>query len=817
MKFRLLATAAAYHYINLLSISVESFTGGTSSPYRHHRCLTTPPNPLQSTPRYSTVLHVVPLPNTNNPFIILGLAAPTRDKLKIKRAYKQCAIRYHPDRRCNPESTASEKKIASDEFARVNAAYALLTADLEKQEEALKEAHETRYRHKSVRTRGNPYQQHQGTGNSHWVNDQYYSGSSYSGSWTGGTGYAAAGPGRRNWRSYRQNHQSRVAHEHQHQHAYQQGQSQSVSGFEHGYQPPHSSDEPPYYPNDQGDYGNWVGSRKHRMDMNGTTKKRTAKSADADPSHSTYHTKEWMNYQNSGSGYTRTDASNYGQPDSFVSDWSTRESNGFDSNAFHENYHAQEDIFYSNPPDSHSSLEDGWDAYIPRYNVSDQMNQAEKQRKSRRFEDDMDGLKELVSFLEGNFRAIGTEMHEQKDLMFKWLLKEGTLEEIRNQLKHAVSYSRQLENKLEDMTREYDEIKSSLDWLSMGGAKINSIEKNKREKQLKERLKDFDARRDIVRVYLDRALVRHMKLRMRYEELEGLSKKVPNNVNGNEEESLSDGPEPTMTSTTTTTSKSKGSNTYTGPNPPYFADMNGNNKKQKTQGAAQQKTNTSIHNGDSKADVSRFGRRKNTTNMRSTPAKGFRSTSFSTKSRENNTNKSNGMSWKTELFNAHGNRKVHNPKAKKEVVTPWEKESFGSSGRGKARRSQDSVKGKENSIGYDISKDNEDGMLDERKHELEAKKEVVREYLERARIRQMKLKQRYDELEARLNGANIKRNTTAKPPIKIGIRQSRKRSSMRQPLEQGPTNENENPGPLPSSGRPEDWDWMNLFFAEKNE
>jgi hypothetical protein len=712
--------------------------------------------------------------------------------------------------------------MASDEFARVNAAYALLTADLEKQEEALKEEHETRYRHKSVRTRttANPYQQqHQGAGNSHWVNDQYYSGSRPANAYSGGagTGYAA---GRRNWRSYRQNHQSRVAHEDQHEHAYHhQGHSHPYSDFE-GNGPPPPPEEPSYYPNNQSSYGSWVGSRKPRMDMNGGTKNRP-KNTDADHAQSTsYNSNEWMNFQNAGNDYSPTDSTNHGQPDNFSSDWSTRESNGFDSNGFHENFHANEDIFYS---DSHGSLEDGWDAYTPRYNVSDQINQAEHQRKSRRFEDDMDGLKELVTFLEGNFRAIGTEMHEQKDLMFKWLLKEGTLEEIRNQLKHAVSYSRQLENKLEDMTREYDEIKSSLDWLSMGGAKIDSIEKGKREKQLNERLKDFGARRDIVRVYLDRALVRHMKLRMRYEELEGLSKKIPKDDDDEEANSPSNGSERTVTSTTSQTT-STDSNVFKGEetSTPYYANMNGPHQKENTQAAAKQQTNTPNRNGANKpgAPKNKPFQDKFWKNQSSSGAKGK---GFSpTTSTTSNAQTRNGMSWKTDLFNAHGNRKVHNPKQGKGTAAPWEKESFGSSGRGKARRSQDkhinnSVKGKDSTtpLHYDMSKDGDD-MLDERKNELEAKKEVVREYLERARIRQMKLKQRYDELEARLNGANIKRNTTSQPPIKIDIRQSRNSQNRRQTtLGQGPTHEKA--GPSPPTSRPEDWDWMDLFFAEKKD
>jgi len=70
-----------------------------------------------------------PLPDTTDPFILLGLDPnnPTADKKEIKRAYKRQAMRYHPDVVVSTESTPEERKRASEEFAKVNAAYEILS------------------------------------------------------------------------------------------------------------------------------------------------------------------------------------------------------------------------------------------------------------------------------------------------------------------------------------------------------------------------------------------------------------------------------------------------------------------------------------------------------------------------------------------------------------------------------------------------------------------------------------------------------------------------------------------------------------------
>ncbi|VEU45062.1 unnamed protein product [Pseudo-nitzschia multistriata] len=60
---------------------------------------------------------------SDDPFVVLGLDAPTADKKVIKRAYKKRALKYHPDVVTDVHSTPEEKKKASDRFAKINGAY----------------------------------------------------------------------------------------------------------------------------------------------------------------------------------------------------------------------------------------------------------------------------------------------------------------------------------------------------------------------------------------------------------------------------------------------------------------------------------------------------------------------------------------------------------------------------------------------------------------------------------------------------------------------------------------------------------------------
>lgn len=75
-----------------------------------------------------SLLHMTPPPNfaSTDPFQILGID-PTADSQMIKRAYKKLALKYHPDMATTNESTPEQKRMASDQFAKINAAYEALS------------------------------------------------------------------------------------------------------------------------------------------------------------------------------------------------------------------------------------------------------------------------------------------------------------------------------------------------------------------------------------------------------------------------------------------------------------------------------------------------------------------------------------------------------------------------------------------------------------------------------------------------------------------------------------------------------------------
>ncbi|KAL7430435.1 hypothetical protein ACHAXH_001466 [Discostella pseudostelligera] len=63
-----------------------------------------------------------PLPNTNNPWELLGIdTSATFDD--VRRAYRRMTKMYHPDAVAGPDATADERRNANEDFARINAAF----------------------------------------------------------------------------------------------------------------------------------------------------------------------------------------------------------------------------------------------------------------------------------------------------------------------------------------------------------------------------------------------------------------------------------------------------------------------------------------------------------------------------------------------------------------------------------------------------------------------------------------------------------------------------------------------------------------------
>jgi curved DNA-binding protein CbpA/ribosomal protein L24 len=67
------------------------------------------------------------LPDSSDPCILLNIEPGSFDLKKIKTAYRRMALKYHPDTRTSTNATDREKQAASDDFARINAAYAFLS------------------------------------------------------------------------------------------------------------------------------------------------------------------------------------------------------------------------------------------------------------------------------------------------------------------------------------------------------------------------------------------------------------------------------------------------------------------------------------------------------------------------------------------------------------------------------------------------------------------------------------------------------------------------------------------------------------------
>jgi len=113
------------------------------------------------------------------------------------------------------------------------------------------------------------------------------------------------------------------------------------------------------------------------------------------------------------------------------------------------------------------------------------------------------------------------EKGEDDSTEFNELLNNGSVETIKNELDDANLLAKQLEQKDLAYTKEYEEISSQ----SMGIGYLDMM-------RLEERKEEIKARREVVRNYLNKANVRRVKLRKRYEEIRSSSSSYKNDTVG---------------------------------------------------------------------------------------------------------------------------------------------------------------------------------------------------------------------------------------------------------------------------------------------
>ena len=125
-------------------------------------------------------------------------------------------------------------------------------------------------------------------------------------------------------------------------------------------------------------------------------------------------------------------------------------------------------------------------------------------------------LNDFISFLEKDFSSVGTSNAKTKeeDIILESLLKNGSLDEIKEEFKDAKLLVKQLEQKEFDLDVELkavDQEKGGID----GGKGKTYMD----DMRLEEKKREVEARKEVVADYLDRARMRQLKLRKRIDEL----------------------------------------------------------------------------------------------------------------------------------------------------------------------------------------------------------------------------------------------------------------------------------------------------------
>lgn len=129
-------------------------------------------------------------------------------------------------------------------------------------------------------------------------------------------------------------------------------------------------------------------------------------------------------------------------------------------------------------------------------------------------------LNDLISFLEGNFPSVGKSQQTQEDVILNALLRDGSREEIKDELDDAKLLVKQLEQKQMDLDSELQSVNIDRQrMMDSNGAGMGKSKTYMEDMRLEERKRELEVRKEVVGEYLERARMRQFRLRKRMEEL----------------------------------------------------------------------------------------------------------------------------------------------------------------------------------------------------------------------------------------------------------------------------------------------------------
>jgi len=124
-------------------------------------------------------------------------------------------------------------------------------------------------------------------------------------------------------------------------------------------------------------------------------------------------------------------------------------------------------------------------------------------------------LNDFISFLEGNFPSAGTKEQKEEDIILDSLLRDGSKQEVKEEFDDAKLLVKQLERKEFDLESQLRAVVVEKESMDSSGKSKTYME----DMRLEEKMRELEARKEVVADYLDRARMRQLKLRKRLEEI----------------------------------------------------------------------------------------------------------------------------------------------------------------------------------------------------------------------------------------------------------------------------------------------------------